>query len=32
VRAACHDLGLAGWLLDDVPTDAETAATPEQPA
>ena len=32
VRAACQDLGLAGWLLGDVPADAETAATPEQPA
>ncbi len=32
VRAACHDLGLAAWLLDDAPTDAETVATPEQPA
>ena len=32
VRAACHDLGLAAWLLDEVPTDADNAATPEQPA
>ena len=32
VHAACHDLGLAGWLLPDVRADAETVATPEQPA
>ena len=32
VRAACHDLGLAAWLLDAMPTDAKTVANPEQPA